>query len=313
MATPTTTPGHRSRVTRGAAILLVALGLLLSACGGDKKASTPDRSASEESTTTTTTPSVDQKYVSSFATAKYATLTVYTSPPPGVTTTTVANAATTTTTRSNVPAIPRTGLNSAGVRKTNDGEEYTNPTYYKNPLVVQVLANQGDWLQVDVVDRPNTRTGWVRAADVELGTTDFRIEIDQSTFTLRVYKAADLFLETKVAVGKESTPTPLGKFFLAEIIKNASDTGVYGAYILPTSGYSETLDSFDGGLPQIALHGTNQPELLGTRASNGCVRMSNEAVTKMATTLPAGTPIEIFATTPASWSSTGPSTAAAVN
>ena len=288
----------RSPATRGAAILIVSLGLLLGACGGDKKAA-PEREASEAPTTSTT--SVNQKYIASFATAKNRTLTVYTTPPTGVTTTTEANAATTTT-RANVAAIPRSNLNSAGVKKTAEGMEFTNPTYNNNPLVVEVLANQGEWLQVDVVDRPNTRTGWVRASDVVLGSTDFRIEIDLSTFRLRVYKAADLFFETTVAVGKDSTPTPLGHYFMAEIIKNPSDTGVYGAYILPTSGYSETLDSFDGGLPQIALHGTNQPGLLGSKASNGCIRMSNEAVTKLATTLPAGTPIEIFATTPPTWS-----------
>lgn len=282
--------------------MFVSLGLLLVACGGQKNA-TSDGTANEAPTTTTA--SVDPRYIASFATAKNRTLTVYTSPPAGVTTTTEANATPTTTSRSNVPAIPRTGLNSAGVKKTAEGMEFSNPTYNNNPLVVSVLANQGDWLQVDVVDRPNTRTGWVRAADVVLGATDYRIEVDLSTFTLRVYKAADVFLETKVAIGKDSTPTPLGRSYMTEIIKNPSDTGLYGAYILPTSAYSETLDTFDGGLPEIALHGTNQPELLGTKASNGCVRMTNDAVTKIAKAVPAGAPITVYATTPASWSGSG--------
>lgn len=187
------------------------------------------------------------------------------------------------------------------MKKVDAGFEYTNPTYHKNPLVVEVLQNQGDWLRVLVTARPNHTEGWVRADDVELGTTDYRLELDLSTYTLRVYKGPSVFLETTVAIGKDSTPSPQGNYFVTEIIKNPSDTGLYGAYILPINGYSEVLDSFDGGLPQVAFHGTNQPELLGSKASNGCIRMANEAVTRIAQNVPAGTSVEIFATTPASW------------
>lgn len=299
MSPQITSRSGRVWTARAAAVLVLSLGLLLTSCGGGKKAQSTE---TPESTTSTTQAPAASKYSTSYATAKKPTLTVVTTPPAGVTTTTAAGGNTTTTARSNVPAIPRSGLNSAGVKKTNDGFEFTNPTYYKNPLVVQVVANQGDWLQVAVLARPNHQTGWVKASDVELGITDYRAELDLSTYTLHVYKAADLFLETKVAIGKDSTPTPLGTFFLTEVIKNSSDGGIYGAYIMPTSGYSEVLDSFDGGLPQIAMHGTNQPELLGTKASNGCIRMSNEAITKLATNVPPGTPLEIFATTPPSWS-----------
>ena len=277
-------------VVSSVGVVVVALGLLLGACSGGSKAS-----SNTTESTTTTAADVTNPYLTRFATARNKTLTVYTTPPPGV------SATTTTTPKLNVPPIPRAGLNSAGVKKVNVGIEYTNPTYYKNPLVVEVLENQGDWLRVLVTARPNHTEGWVRADDVELGTTDYRLELDLSTYTLRVYKGPSVFLETTVAIGKDSTPSPLGNYFITEVIKNSSDTGIYGAYILPINGYSEVLDSFDGGLPQVAFHGTNQPELLGSKASNGCVRMSNEAVTKIAQNVPAGTSVEIFATTPASW------------
>lgn len=290
-------PPMSPRIVRRIAVLVVGLALVASACS-----SGPSSSTAGPDDATTTTLLAPSPYVSSFATARKPTLTVLTSPPAGITTSTTPNGSTPTPSRSGLPAIPRTGLNSAGVKKAADGIEYTNPTYYKNPLVVQVLDNQGDWLHVLVTARPNHTEGWVRADDVTLGATEFRLELDLSTFTLRVYKAATVFLETPVAIGRESTPTPVGRFFMTEIIKNPNDTTIYGAYILATNGYSETLDTFDGGLPQIAFHGTNQPELLGTKASNGCVRMSNEAVTRIAQNVPAGAPIEIFATRPPSWS-----------
>ena len=45
---------------------------------------------------------------------------------------------------------------------------------------------------------------------------------------------------------------------------------------------------------QIALHGTNDPALLGTPASHGCVRMTNDDITLLANTAPPGTPVTII-------------------
>ena len=226
-----------------------------------------------------------------------------------VTTPPSSTSSTSSTVASKVAAIPRTGLNSAGVKKTADGYEFTNPTYYKNPLVVEVLENQGDWMKVLITARPNHTTGWIKADDVTIAATDFHMELDLSTFHLKVFQGAVVFVETDVVIGKDSTPTPLGRFFVTEKIKNPSDTGIYGAWILPINGYSEVLDTFDNGLPQVAFHGTNQPELVRTKSSNGCVRIPNDVVVKIAGAIPAGTPIDIFATTPASWSSTTAATA----
>ena len=101
--------------------------------------------------------------------------------------------------------------------------------------------------------------------------------------------------ETDVVIGKDTTPTPVGSFYLSEKIQQKNPDGAYGPWILSTNGYSEALDLFDNGLPVIAFHGTNQPALLGTPASNGCIRMPNDVVTHLAEVLPAGTPIEIHA------------------
>ena len=98
-----------------------------------------------------------------------------------------------------------------------------------------------------------------------------------------------------MVIGKETTPTPLGAFYLSEKIQQKNAGGVYGPWILSTNGYSEALDLFDNGLPVVAFHGTNQPDLIGTQASNGCIRMPNDVVTQLADMLPAGTPIQIVA------------------
>lgn len=195
--------------------------------------------------------------------------------------------------------IPREGLNAAGVRPTDGGWVYENPTYYGKPLVFVVTAEAGEWLRVMVPARPNHQEGWVRRADVTLSQHDYRGELTLADRTFRVWHGDELLVETQVVVGTDRSPTPLGRVYVNEI-HHASDigmspTGTYGPYILSTNAYSETLDLFDGGLPVIAFHGTNAPHLLGSAASNGCVRMPNDVVTLLAETIPSGTPIDIVA------------------
>ncbi|MBI2705081.1 MAG: L,D-transpeptidase [Actinobacteria bacterium] len=194
-----------------------------------------------------------------------------------------------------LPPIPRDGFASAGVRKTATGYAFDNPTYFKNPLVFVVLEGGGDYLRVMVPARPNGQTGWIKASDVTLSKTAYRMELNLAARYLKVFNGNELFAETTVVIGLNSSKTPLGKFYLNEKIQSENPNGVYGPWILSTNGYSEDLDQFDNGLPVIAFHGTNQPQLLGTQASNGCVRMPNEVDIKLYNSLPAGTPIEITA------------------
>ena len=71
----------------------------------------------------------------------------------------------------------------------------------------------------------------------------------------------------------------------------------YGVFAIGTSGLSEKLDSFDGTIPQIALHGTDLPDSsLGQDLSNGCIRMPNDVIVQIAKIAPLlGTPVTITA------------------
>jgi lipoprotein-anchoring transpeptidase ErfK/SrfK len=280
--------GSRPTRMRLSALLLVgAFALGLVACSSSNKTA----EAPQESSTTTLSP-----YTSTIATVKASNITVLEADPSGATTTTTQPSGAPTST---LPAIPRSSLNSAGVKKVATGFEYSNPTYFKNPLVFHVIEKQGDWLKVLIPVRPNHTVGWIKSSEVTLSTTEFRFQLEISTFHLTVFKGADVFLETDVVIGRPNTPTPIGRFYLLEKIKQKDPNGVYGTWILATNGYSETLDTFNGGLPVIAFHGTNQPELIGTQSSNGCVRMPNDIADQLAEIVPAGTPIDIVDMAPA--------------
>lgn len=172
-----------------------------------------------------------------------------------------------------------------------------NPWYFGGQL--SVLVTQGrevdEWVEVQLPGRPNDTRKWIRSADVTFRAHRFRITVDLGERVLRAFDAGTQVFETPVVVGRTSTPTPLGRFFVNAHIPQKNPAGAYGPVILSVSAFSEVLDSFDGGLPEIALHGTNQPGLVGQAVSNGCIRMPNDAITKLASIVPVGTPVEFVA------------------
>lgn len=81
------------------------------------------------------------------------------------------------------------------------------------------------------------------------------------------------------AIGKPTTPTPLGNFAIATKIMNPG--GVLG-----TRWMGLNYDAY-------GIHGTNAPWLIGKMVSNGCVRMHNHHVEELFTFVTIGTPVYI--------------------
>lgn len=188
---------------------------------------------------------------------------------------------------------------SLAVFEQEDGRVVThrlaNPRATGAPLVLLVVDKRPGWLKVQVPERPNGSTGWVRAGDVTTDDHRFRIEVSLSEHRLSAFDGDERILETSAAVGKASTPTPTGHFYTTELLRPPNPRGTYGPYAIGLSAHSDVLTDFAGGDGTVGIHGTNEPAALGTDASNGCVRIDNDAITLLAETLPAGTPIDIVA------------------
>ena len=60
-----------------------------------------------------------------------------------------------------------------------------------------------------------------------------------------------------------------------------------------TSAFQPKLNDWPDGGP-VAIHGTNEPWLIGKAISHGCVRMNDEAVLEVSRLVPAGSPVEII-------------------
>jgi lipoprotein-anchoring transpeptidase ErfK/SrfK len=170
-----------------------------------------------------------------------------------------------------------------------------NPTASKAPLVFLVQEQGPDWVRVLLPVRPNGSQGWVRASDVSVFEHDFRIVVSVGKHTLTVYKGSAVVMSEKAGLGTSTTPTPGGVFYTKELLKPPNPAGAYGPYAYGLSGFSPVLTEFLGGDGVIGIHGTNDPAGLGRSVSHGCIRISNAAITKLATMLPLGVPVQIVA------------------
>ncbi len=156
-----------------------------------------------------------------------------------------------------------------------------------------VLEERGDWLSVLLPVRPNGTTGWVRAADVDLTTHDYKILVELDDHLITVTNGEEVVHQEPVGVGRGRTPTPGGLFYTVELYKSLKPA--YGPYAYGLSGYSEVLYDFAGGDGQFGIHGTSDAGGLGSDVSNGCIRMSNAGITRLAGMLPIGVPVEVRA------------------
>ena len=152
-----------------------------------------------------------------------------------------------------------------------------------------------EWLRVPMPGRPLGRSGWIPAANGTIVRSHWRIVIDRKKRVATLYRDKLVKRRFEVVVGKTTTPTPKGHFFLEEKVRQASSS-VLGPWALATSAFSTVLQEFGGSPGQVALHGRagellNDP--LGTAASHGCIRFENRVIRELAALLPNGTPIDI--------------------
>ena len=125
------------------------------------------------------------------------------------------------------------------------------------------------------------------------GRARWRIVVRRSRRRAIAYRHGRRVRRFSVVVGRPATPTPLGRFFVAERVRQPPGAAV-GPWVLATSAYSSVLQEFDGGPGQIGLHGrTGLPEPLGSAASHGCVRFSDRAIRWLAARARPGTPVVI--------------------
>ena len=166
------------------------------------------------------------------------------------------------------------------------------------PMVFGVLGERVDvhcratWLHVELPIRPNGATGWVRADHVDRVPVHTRIVVDLSERSVSFYRRDKLVLRSVAAVGSTATPTPVGRYYVNQLLVPSDTSGAFGPGAIGISAFSPVLTGWAQGGP-VAIHGTNEPWSIGRAVSNGCIRLHNPVLKKLFAQTPAGTPVII--------------------
>ncbi len=158
------------------------------------------------------------------------------------------------------------------------GQGLTNPGPFEGLRVIETTGRTTDeFIEIVVPVKPNGTTAWVFADEVSTYESNVLIVIDLSDRKAFLYEGERLLFEAPVAIGTEKTPTPVVDTIVDSIwVRGDSATDLaplYGDLLFGLNQHSEVLDFFGGRRPALAIHGTDEPQFIGTEVSNGCIRM----------------------------------------
>jgi L,D-transpeptidase catalytic domain len=156
----------------------------------------------------------------------------------------------------------------------------------------RTLCGGARWYRIRYAHWPNGSSGWIRAHGVRTTRLHIRIVVDESRHELWLYKRGRVMLKTPAAIGKPSTPTPLGTFFVTQRFLVTDQFGPYGPRAIGISAFSNVLRAWTDGGP-IGIHGTNEPFSIGKPVSHGCIRLPNRVILRLFAIVPLGTPVTI--------------------
>jgi L,D-transpeptidase catalytic domain len=136
------------------------------------------------------------------------------------------------------------------------------------------------------------RRGWVLTSALsEFRLRAKRLVLDRARLRLTLLRGSRVLFSTPVGIGAPGSPTPPGRYYIRERLGPFANTNsIYGALAFGTSDFSPYRTDWPGG-GQVGIHGTNQPELIPGRISNGCVRLQNANVLRLGKLLRVGTPL----------------------
>lgn len=150
------------------------------------------------------------------------------------------------------------------------------------------------WIHVRIPGRPNGQTGWVRRSALgPFAVSRWRLVVDRQAQRLTAYHNGRRVFVAPVGVGKPSTPTPSGHFWIRERFAVSDPSSPYWPYALGTSDYSSLSEWPGGGV--VGIHGEwGQPWLIPGDPSHGCIRMHNADIAWLAPRVTVGTPLDVI-------------------
>lgn len=168
--------------------------------------------------------------------------------------------------------------------------------YYHVALAawVEKVSPDGRWGRVEIPYVWPRRHGWIALEGLRRSTTHVEVEVDLSRHRVIVRKFGKVRYGFRAATGRAASPTPPGEYFVTDRIPFPSG-GSFGSFAFGISGIQPRLPAGWSGGNQLAIHGTNQPSTIGSNASAGCLRVSEQSLRRLMPMLQLGTPVVIHA------------------
>ncbi len=191
-----------------------------------------------------------------------------------------------------LPIYVHPSVHSREITHTHLDTEDGFPEVY---LLLDSRVDRGghSWIKLRIPGRPNGRVGWVlRQALGALKQTHWRVRINLELRRLTAYYDDIERFAGPVGVGKPSTPTPKGHFWIRERFKISNPSSPYYPWAIGTSAYSVLSDWPGGGI--VGIHGPfGEPSQIPGDPSHGCVRMLPGDLARLAPMLSLGAPVDI--------------------
>lgn len=167
------------------------------------------------------------------------------------------------------------------------------------PEVYLLLSRHFDaagqqWIKLRIPMRPNGSVGWVhREALGAFNITHKQLVVNRRRLRIFFRVNGRVLWSAPVAVGRRSSPTPAGRFWIRERFKISDPRSGYGPYAFGTSDYSVLTDWPGGGV--IGIHGPyHEPQAIPGHVSHGCIRLRVTDDAWLAHHLGRGTPLQVL-------------------
>jgi L,D-transpeptidase-like protein len=161
------------------------------------------------------------------------------------------------------------------------------------PLVFGVVGVRGRWVEVTAEALPNGQYGWVEfGRDVSVQSVQWELRASLSRRELEVVRDGRLMRTIPVGIGAAGSPTPTGRFAVAEKVTGPFGPA-YGCCILALTARQPRLPpGWNTNITYyVAIHaGSGQ----GSAVSAGCLHATEADVRYLMRTIPLGTAVRIL-------------------
>jgi lipoprotein-anchoring transpeptidase ErfK/SrfK len=136
-------------------------------------------------------------------------------------------------------------------------------------------------------------TASVSATPATATTANTRIVVSLEDHKLALIEDGQVKKVYTVAVGKPSTPSPVGSFTIARRVANP--TYSHDGRVVPPGPHNPVGSRWMGlSIKGYGIHGTNEPRSIGKAASHGCIRMAKADLEELYPQVAVGTTVELI-------------------